>query len=142
MILPMRELFEKRGGIWRLETKMMLPGYLFAEIPDGADTAAYWHGIRRTDGVLRILGGMTGGDLKRLEILSNHGRAWGISCARRPRRILAGPLLGREDWIEAIDWHRRRAYIRLRVDDVEHRISLGIIEQDALEAAQGTPVQR
>ena len=71
IILPMRELSEKSGGKWRTVTRVMLTGYLFIRLDELRDAATIWHGVRRTDGVLRILGEMLPPDMERLTALAN-----------------------------------------------------------------------
>lgn len=133
-ILPTRELFEKRGEIWRKVTRTMLPGYLFLKIPesqtDGSacEIAKLWHQVRHTAGVLRILGTMQREDRARLKALENGGLPWGISTGTRRGGILDGPLAEHEDWIVEIDWHRRRAKIRLKIGEDVHDITVGICE--------------
>lgn len=131
IILPMRELSEKSGGKWRTVTRVMLPGYLFIRLDEQRDATAIWHGVRRMDGVHRILGEMADADTARLRILANDGEAWGVSRCRwqdGQMHIYSGPLAGHEDWIIQYDRHRRRARIQIRIGEDMHQIHLGLIQ--------------
>lgn len=131
IILPMRELFEKRLGGWQTVTRVMLSGYVFCAFPEQTDGTAIWHGVRRTDGVLRILGEMLPPDMERLTTLANGGEVWRVSrCRVTDGRlcIYDGPLKGHEDWVTGFDRHRRRAQVEIHIGDEFHRIQLGLIQ--------------
>ena len=131
IILPMRELSEKSGGKWRTVTRVMLTGYLFIRLDELRDAATIWHGVRRTDGVLRILGEMLPPDMERLTTLANGGEVWRVSrCRVTDGRlcIYDGPLKGHEDWVTGFDRHRKRAQVEIHIGDEFHRIQLGLMQ--------------
>ena len=131
IVIPMREIFEKRGFEWRSVIRTMLPGYIFAMCE--IDRTRFWHGIRRANGVLHILGGMEASDAERLRILANGGAPWSASRCRNiggRLEIYEGSLVGHEDWVVAFDRHRRRARIQLRIGEDIHTIDVGMVQDD------------
>lgn len=135
-VAPTRILPELSGGVWRERERMMIPGYVFAQM-----TLSIWNYYRVTQipCALRILPGngefhpVPEKQMRWILEMTQDGAAWGISTAAEiGGRIVVrtGPLLGREKNILKWDKRRRRCTIRIGVLDERRKIDVGLIETE------------
>lgn len=137
---PKEERAIRSGGVWRHKIYNLMPGYVFARI-EYSD--ALYYVIRGIPGVLRVL--RSGGAPSPLPpdeaaYISYLGRS-----VLRPSSVLRlpdgsaqavdGPLCDMEAGLQRVNWHRRRAVVRLTILGVPRTIELSIIPVSAPGAA-------
>lgn len=70
--VPTKYMYYRRNGIWGLESRLLLPGYVFGEFEKNPEN---YYIIRRNPHVMGILGELTGEDAARANWLINGGEA-------------------------------------------------------------------
>ena len=129
---PKEERLIRSAGEWRRKVYILMPGYVFVRI-DYSD--ALYYVIRHIPGVLRVL--QSGGIPSPLPpdeaaYISYLGR-----CILRPSTVIRMPdnsaqvvdgILGDMlAGVQRIDWHRRRALVRLTILGTPRTIELSIL---------------
>lgn len=129
---PREERTIRSGGEWRRKIYHLMPGYVFVRI-DYSDVLYYV--IRHVPGVLRVLqadGRPCPLPPDEAAYISYLGRSVlrPSSVIRMPdgsARVVDGILGDMADSIERVQWHRRRAVVRLTILGVPRTIELSII---------------
>jgi transcriptional antiterminator NusG len=131
-VVPKRKLRIRRGGIWRVETRVLFPGYVLV---NGEITTDTYYKLKNIPDVLRLL--KTGSSVARIDrremsVLSKlicNSEEIGISNALVENgvvRIIDGPLFSLEGMIVSIDQRKQRARVRLDFLGEERTVDLGI----------------
>jgi len=132
VVVPKRKLRVRRGGIWRVETRVLFPGYVLL---NGKITTEIYYRLKNIPYVLRLL--MTGSsvatiDRDEMQILSKlmcNSEEIGFSNVLMENgkvRVIDGPLYSLEGIITKIDQRKQRAKVRLNFLGEERTVDLGI----------------
>lgn len=132
-IVPMRILSERRGGVWRRAQRVIFPGYVFVMVPPPLNPADYY-AIRRTCGVLRVLGIPRPMPLLEEEVtlilqMTMEGDPLGISdvfMIGGQVMVIEGPLKGLEGSVVKIFTRRRRARVKITLMGEPRTVELAI----------------
>lgn len=127
--VPTAVRMERCGGRWLDRLRVMMPGYLFVDLPQITDKTYY--SIKGVPGVIRWLN--TGRPVKLADDESEFIRRitelnmplLPLEVETEPRiRVLSGPLAGLEHKIVSLDRHQRRAIVCVSVLGKEHHLTL------------------
>lgn len=122
--VPTKSMYRRKNGVWRLETHLLTPGYVFGAFEK---TPENYYTVRQNPHVIRILGELLGGDAEKAQWLINGGEAVAPSrlTIRNGNLVVAeGFLAGREKAITAI--HRRQRKVTLELDFLGKKRSLSV----------------
>jgi transcriptional antiterminator NusG len=132
VVVPKRKLKVRRGGIWKIDTRVLFPGYVLV---NGEITNDIYYKLKNIPGLLRLL--KTGNavaaiDSREMAVLSRlmcNSEEIGFSSALYENgrvRIVDGPLFSLEGIIISIDHRKERAKVRLTFLGEERTVDLGI----------------
>lgn len=132
VMVPKRKLRLRKGGIWRVETKILFPGYVLI---NGEINTDIYYRLKNIPNVLRLL--KTGTtvapiDSHEMDMLSRlicNSEEIGFSNVLLENgrvRVVDGPLFSLEGIIQSIDHRKERAKIRLNFLGEERTVDLGI----------------
>lgn len=133
LIIPTRELKERKNGEWHYIRRKLFPGYIFIKTTMNIniyykfkDIPEIIRMLRNEDEILTV----SENELKILRILINNSdNNIGISALYRDRdniRIISGPLLGLEGQIIKINFRKGRAKVNLNFMNEVRIVELGI----------------
>ncbi len=132
VVVPKRKLRVRKGGIWRVETRVLFPGYVLI---NGDITPDTYYGLKNIPNVIRLL--KTGNsvasiDRREMAVLSSlisNNEEIGFSNVLIENgrvQVVDGPLFSLEGVIISIDHRKERAKIRLDFLGEERTVDLGI----------------
>lgn len=132
VVVPKRKLKIRKGGIWRVESRVLFPGYVLV---NGIITTDIYYRLKNIPNVLRLL--MTGNtvasiDRSEMTVLSkliSNNEEIGFSnvLVENGRvQVVDGPLFSLEGIILSIDHRKERAKVRLTFLGEERTADLGI----------------
>ncbi|TCK93129.1 transcriptional antiterminator NusG [Natranaerovirga hydrolytica] len=133
IIIPTRELKERKNGKWYHKKRKLFPGYVL--IKGYIDTQAY-HDIKNTPGIVEVL--KTNEELltideKELEVLKllidNKDNNIGVSKLYKEDdtiQIIEGPLKGLEGYIVHVNHRKGRAKVKINFMNDERIVELGV----------------
>jgi len=132
VIVPKRKLKLRKGGIWRVETKVLFPGYVL--INGEINTDVYYR-LKNIPNVLKLL--KTGTtvaaiDSREMTVLARlicNSEEIGFSNVLLENgrvRVVDGPLFSLEGIILSIDHRKERAKVRLNFLGEERTVDLGV----------------
>ncbi len=132
VVVPKRKLRIRKGGIWRVETTVLFPGYVMI---NGEITTDIYYRLKNIPDVLRLL--KTGSsvapiDRREMSVLSKlicNNEEIGFSNVLMENgivQVIDGPLFSLEGIILSIDHRKERARIRLNFLGEERTVDLGI----------------
>jgi len=132
VMVPKRKLKLRKGGILRVETKVLFPGYVL--INGEIDTSVYYQ-LKNIPGILRLL--KTGNsvapiDSSEMAVLSRlicNNEEIGFSnvlIENGKVRVVDGPLFSLEGIILSINHRKERAKVKLSFLGEERTVDLGI----------------
>ncbi len=133
IIVPTRELRERRNGKWDKIKRKLFPGYVLIKAMMNAEV---YYKIKKAPGIIKLLRDeeevltVSEKELKVLKILiDNNDNNIGISKIYKENdeiRIISGPLSGLEGQIVKIDSRKGRAKVNLSFMNEERIVELGI----------------
>lgn len=127
--VPTAVRLERCGGRWLDRLRVMIPSYVFVDMPQMTDQAYY--SVKNLPGVIKWLN--PGKPVKLAEaeaefvrrITENNMPLLPLELVTTPRlKVLSGPLSGSESRIVSLDRHQRRAIVSLNVLGREHHLTL------------------
>ncbi len=132
VVVPKRSLKIRRGGIWRVESRTLFPGYVLV---NGSITTDIYYRLKNIPGILRLL--MTGSAVASIErsemavlsrLISNNEEIGFSNVFMENGRVqvVDGPLFSLEGFILSIDHRKERAKVRLTFLGEERTVDLGI----------------
>ena len=132
--IPEKLMSIRRGGIWRLEKKLVFTGYIFLE-SDKSITEKDYYKVKNTDGVINFIGKGKPQAIRENEIpfinwLWNNGKP--IEPARvfvtvdGRKMIMSGPLRKYGGEYASIDIRQRRAKTVISICGIKHKVTLPI----------------
>ncbi len=138
-------LSRKKGKAVNL-TSMMFPGYLFFQCDQELPPASVVGGLKRTRNFVRILPSTNGikplgeRDTAIIRHLVSYGQTIGTSLVTFDEnnriKVIQGPLAGLEGMIVKVDRRKRRAKVRLDLNNSPIVFDLGY---ESIETAAETP---
>jgi Transcription antiterminator len=132
VIVPKRRLRIRRGGIWKLETSVLFPGYVL--INGEVNTEVYYK-LKNIPSMLKLLRTgdcITNIDNKEISILSRlmcNNEEIGISniiMENGKVKVVDGPLFSLEGLVVSVDQRKGRAKVRLNFLGEERIVDLGV----------------
>lgn len=132
VVVPKRRLKLRKGGIWRIETKVLFPGYVL--LNGKIDTNTYYR-LKNIPSVLRLLktgnavASINKNEMAVLSKLICNSEEIGFSSALIENgrvTIIDGPLFSLEGIIASIDHRKERAKVRLTFLGEERTVDLGL----------------
>ena len=133
VIIPTRELRERKNGRWYNVKRKLLPGYVL--IKTIMDIEVYYK-LKEVNGIIKLLRNedevltVAEKELKVLKILiDNNDNNIGISRLHKENdsiKIIEGPLMGLEGQIVKIDFRKGRAKVNISFMNEEKVVELGI----------------
>ena len=140
ILIPKRELRERKAGKWRLVQRKLFPGYVLVK---GLLTPELYYQIKKLPMLTKILKSEEGPlkiEEKELEVLkiliSGEDGNVGISTAFKENekvQITSGPLFGLEGHIQSVDARKGRAKVKLDFLGETRIVQLGIDFVDKVE---------
>lgn len=132
IIVPKRKLKLRKGGIWRIETKVLFPGYILL---NGIINTEIYYLLKNIPNLFKLL--KTGNEIAEIDnremaVLSRlicNGEEIGFSnvlVENGKVRVVDGPLFSLEGIILSIDHRKERAKVRLNFLGEERTVDLGI----------------
>jgi len=132
VVVPKRKLKVRKGGIWKVESRVLFPGYVLV---NGVITTDIYYQLKNIPGILRLL--MTGNavasiDRSEMAVLSrliSNNEEIGFSnvLVENGRvQVVDGPLFSLEGLILSVDHRKQRAKVRLTFLGEERTVDLGI----------------
>lgn len=132
VVVPKRKLRVRKGGIWRVETKVLFPGYVLV---NGEVNTEVYYKLKNIPDVIKLL--KTGNsvakiDRREMAVLSKlicNSEEIGISNVLMENgrvSVIDGPLFSLEGIIVSIDHRKERARIMLNFLGEERTVDLGI----------------
>ena len=132
VIVPKRKLRLRKGGIWKVETKVLFPGYVLI---NGEINTDIYYKLKNIPNALKLL--KTGTSIAAIEssemtVLSRlmcNSEEIGFSnvLVENGRvKVVDGPLFSLEGIIVSIDHRKARAKVRLNFLGEERTVDLGI----------------
>lgn len=112
------------GGMWHLEKRIALPGYIFVSATDVPRKRKQQRNSKRNDKFL-----VTPCEFPYLKELCDNGSLIGISkgvIKNGTAVVTSGPLKGRESLIRKIDRHKRTAEIEIPFGRGKKQITVGL----------------
>jgi len=129
-LVPLRKLKERKGGVVRERTRILIPSYVFVCLSSLQDPETYYRLIGAA-GVIRILG--NGSPIPHAEMTPilrwcQEDELIGFSTVElgQQAKVKSGPLAGFEGQIVRIDRRKQRATIRITLFEREHEMDFGI----------------
>lgn len=132
VMVPKRKLRVRKGGIWKIETKVLFPGYVLV---NGIIDDEIYYRLKNIPNVFRLLMSerhIVAIENREMAILSRlicNSEEIGFSnvlIENGKVRVLDGPLFSLEGIILSIDKRKERAKIRLDFLGEERTVDLGI----------------
>ena len=132
VVVPKRKLKLRKGGIWRVETKVLFPGYV---LMNGEINTDIYYRLKNIPNVLKLLKTGTAvtpihsSEMTVLSRLICNSEEIGFSNVLLENgkvRVVDGPLFSLEGIILSIDQRKERAKIRLNFLGEERTVDLGI----------------
>lgn len=132
VVVPKRKLKVRKGGIWRVETRVLFPGYVLV---NGVITNDTYYQLKNIPNVIRLL--KTGKivasiDSREMTVLSRlicNNEEIGFSNVLMENgrvQVIDGPLFSLEGIILSIDHRKERAKIALNFLGEVRTVDLGI----------------
>lgn len=132
IVVPKRRLKLRKGGIWKVETKLLFPGYILL---NGTISTEIYYRLKNIPNMLRLL--KTGTtvapiDSREMTVLSKlicNDEEIGFSNVLIEDgrvKVIDGPLFSLEGTILSIDHRKQRAKIKLNFLGEERTVDLGI----------------
>jgi len=132
VVVPKRKLKVRKGGIWKVESRVLFPGYVLV---NGVITADIYYQLKSIPGILRLL--MTGNavasiDRSEMTVLSrliSNNEEIGFSnvfVENGRVQVVDGPLFSLEGIIISVDHRKQRAKVRITFLGEERTVDLGI----------------
>ena len=132
ILVPKRNLRERKGGRWRFITRTLFPGYVL--VHGDIDNHSYY-GFKRVPGLFRMI--RSGMDFSRIEPcemevlgrLMCNDEVIGFSqllVEGKKITVVDGPLLSLEGYIESINHRKGRARVRLNFLGEPRSVELGV----------------
>lgn len=132
IVVPKRKLKLRKGGIWRVETKVLFPGYVLI---NGEINTDIYYRLKNIPSVLKLL--KTGNavasiDSREMTVLSQlicNSEEIGFSNVLFENgrvKVVDGPLFSLEGIILSIDQRKERAKVQLNFLGEERTVDLGI----------------
>lgn len=132
VVVPKRKLKIRKGGTWRVETKVLFPGYVLL---NGEITTDTYYQLKNIPNVIRLL--KTGKivasiDSREMTVLSRlicNNEEIGFSNVLLEKgrvQVIDGPLFSLEGIILSIDHRKERAKVALNFLGEERTVDLGI----------------
>lgn len=132
IIVPKRKLKLRKGGIWRVETKVLFPGYILI---NGSINIDIYYQLKNIPNLFRVI--KTGNDIAIIDshemaILSRlicNNEEIGFSnvlLVNGRVTVVDGPLFSLEGIILSIDHRKERAKVRLNFLGEERTVDIGI----------------
>lgn len=124
-------------GAWHDEKELFLPGYLFWVAKDSKGGWKHFHEMLETAGIIRQDGIFNSRELSPVEKNEEEflkritgekdeiGMSYGV-IRNGVLKISQGAMVGMEDRVKKIDRHKRKGYIRVRLDDEERVAEIGL----------------
>ena len=130
VLLPQEEREEHRKGQWQNIKRILMPGYVFVDIPD-MDAAIYYK-LRAVRNVIRFLGGnhpqgLPADEDSYIRILDNGGVPLQPSRITLAKEIISGPLTYTGIEVIKINMRQRRATAVVNVLGQPKEITLSVI---------------
>jgi transcriptional antiterminator NusG len=132
VVVPKRKLKIRKGGIWRVETKVLFPGYVLI---NGEITTDTYYQLKNIPCVIRLLktgkivASIDKGEMTVLSKLICNNEEIGFSNVLLENgrvQVIDGPLFSLEGIILSIDHRKERAKVRLTFLGEERTADLGI----------------
>lgn len=132
-LVPEKQMYIRRGGVWHTETRVVFPGYIF--IGCGDLSAADYHLIKKCPGYIRLLGvpvpqPIPAAEAEYIRFLSNGENPIEASKAYitldGQLEIISGSLKAFEDNIIWYSRRQRRAEVETKIAGVTHRITFAV----------------
>lgn len=132
VVVPKRKLKLRKGGIWKVESKVLFPGYVLL---NGEINSNIYYRLRNIPNALKLLRtgpSFTAIDSREMEVLSRlicNGEEIGFSkvfIENGRVRVIDGPLFSFEGIIQSIDHRKERAKVLLNFLGEERTVDLGI----------------
>lgn len=132
VVVPKRKLRLRKGGIWKIETRVLFPGYVLI---NGKISSDIYYLLKDIPDALRLL--RTGNsvasiDNREMAVLSKlicNSEEIGFSSVLMENgrvQVVDGPLFSLEGIIASIDQRKQRARVRLSFLGEERTVDLGI----------------
>lgn len=132
VVVPKRKLKVRKGGIWKVESRVLFPGYVLV---NGVITTDMYYQLKNIPGILRLL--MTGNavasiDRSEMTVLSrliSNNEEIGFSnvlVENGRAQVADGPLFSLEGIIISVDHRKQRAKVRIAFLGEERTVDLGI----------------
>ncbi len=133
LVVPKREIRERKAGKWHLVKKTLFPGYILLK---GSITVEAYYRIKEMPLVANLLKSEEGPlriEEKELEVLNilmdDEDGSIGISTAFKEGervKVNSGPLVGLEGHIEGVDMRKGRARVKISFLGEERIVQLGL----------------
>lgn len=132
-LVPEKQMYIRRGGIWHTETRVVFPGYIFIGLGDLS--AADYHTIKKCPGYIRLLGApvpqpIPAAEAEYIRLLANEGKPLDASKAYITLdgqiEIVSGSLKAFEDGITWYSRRQRRAEVEVKIAGITHRITFAV----------------
>ncbi len=132
VLVPKRKLRLRKGGIWRVETKVLFPGYVLI---NGEINTDIYYRLKNIPNVLKLLKtgtSVTAIDSREMAVLSRlvcNNEEIGFSSVLMESgkvKVVDGPLFALEGIILSIDHRKERARVRLNFLGEERTVDLGV----------------
>lgn len=132
VMVPKRKLRLRKGGIWRVETKVLFPGYVLI---NGEINTDIYYRLKNIPNVLKLLKtgtSVTAIDSREMAVLSRlicNNEEIGFSSVLMESgkvKVVDGPLFALEGIILSIDHRKERARVRLNFLGEERTVDLGV----------------
>ncbi len=131
-LVPKRKLRERKGGIWRFNTRVLFPGYVLLNGNVDLDT---YYAFKKVPGIIRLL--RSGSDILKIDeremlvlsrlICNSEVIDFSHVLVENKRvKVVDGPLLSMEGYICSIDHRKGRAKVKLNFLGEERTVDLGI----------------
>ncbi|MDR1181318.1 MAG: KOW motif-containing protein, partial [Bacteroidales bacterium] len=133
LLIPKRELEERKGGVVRKVQRVMFPGYVLAGTED---IIKLFQITYRVDDLLKILRHegvfreIRLDEISQIVYMADGDGVIGISDMEFDEgnhvHVLAGPLKGYDGWITKVDRRKQRAKVRFAFDGLWREIWLSV----------------
>ena len=133
LVVPKREIRERKAGKWRLVKRNLFPGYILLK---GSITVEAYNRIKKIPLAVNLLKSEEGPlkiEEKELEVLNilmdNEDGNIGISTVFKEGekvKVNSGPLVGLEGHIQGVDMRKGWASVRISFLGEERTVQLGI----------------
>ena len=130
--IPYYEEKKRIGGEWKVQKKVLFPGYVFAATED---IRGLYEALKSVNGLTKLIG--TGREIVPLteeekRFMQDFGgeeqvvpMSEGI-IENSVTKILSGPLKGKEGLIRKIDRHKRKAWLEVEMFGRKQEIEVGL----------------